>query len=299
METATERAANFLSRWDIRLEDLLGYIRPVKDTETVLLVGSITDGLANQLSDIDLLFIGDGELGEGFVQRGHGSEEAENKLPGGQQINLEYWQADALEKIRERLSVNLDLIRNPSSRAGGGINKFNISELRLLHRIRTGVALTNGELADHWRERLRLEELAGYLLLMGIGMHFIYREDAIAQVEYEGDALAACSMLHLAAECIASAMIASAGETNPYRKWQTRLLQRNAALLGEERVSELLRYLFPNPQEDAATQLRNALLFFDTSIVEVLGRFPAALPVLLEMDGMVSFVRNFEGLPPE
>jgi hypothetical protein len=291
----SQAATEFLSNWNLRLEDLVGYIRSPQPTETVLLVGSIVEDLANPLSDIDLLLIGDGDLGEGFIQWEIESEEMVIRLPSGHEMNLEYWHTSALAQLRERLNNNLDLIGSSLPRRG--LSRLSEAELRLLHRLRCGVGLVNQEVTDYWRAQLRVEELPLYLILSALALHFAIREDAIAQVRYGGDTLTSLTMLRLAADYMAAAMIASTGETNHSRKWRPRLLMRHRDVLGEERVAELQRYLFPNPQEDAAVALGEALKLFDTSILEIIGRYPSALPVMLELDDQVSFVKDLDAFP--
>src|SRR3982750_1647812 len=113
MQTSLEYATEFLSRWHLRPDDLLTHIRPLRPTETVLLVGSIADGLANELSDIDLLIIGDGKLSEEFIQRDATSDESAVRLPGGQEINFEYWHTVNIEELRQRMTPNFELMNNP------------------------------------------------------------------------------------------------------------------------------------------------------------------------------------------
>jgi predicted nucleotidyltransferase len=295
MQTSLEYVTEFLARWKLRPEDLLTHIRPLRPSETVLLVGSIADGLANELSDIDLLLIGDGELTDDFIQRDATSEESAVRLPSGQEINFEYWHTDKVKQLRERMIPNFELMED--SEPKGSFTKLTDSEVRLLHRLRTGIVLANGEVASYWREQMKLDLLPVYMLLHGIAMHFTYREDAIAQIQYEGDTLSALAMLRLAAEYISFSMVASAGETLPARKWLPRLLRRNQSVLGESRVNELLSYLFPNPQADGAALIANAADFFDTVIGENLDRCPDAQPVIFKLSGTVTFVTTFEGAP--
>lgn len=296
VEKSLKNATEFLSKWGLSVEDLASHVRPLQASETMLLVGSIADGLANPLSDIDLLIIGDGQLEEGFLQRDVQYDEATVRLPGGQEINPEYWQGDTLERLCERLSV-LDLLRDPARPSS--INRLGESELRLLHRIRNGVVLVNPENAAYWHSRLRLDELPGYLLIDGIGSHFVYREDAIAQIQYGNDDYSALSMLRISADYIASALLASIGETNPFSKWRPLLLRRNRELLGEERVAELMLYLFPDPRENAAALVRRALPAFDAAVGECLGRCPDAIPAMMTLNQLVSFAKNFEDLPAQ
>ena len=295
MQASLADVTEFLSRWDLRPADLLNQLRPLQPSETVLLVGSISDGLANELSDIDLLLIGDGELDHEFIQREVTSDESVVRLPGGQEINFEYWPTSNIEQLRQRMIPNFELMNNPMPQ--GSFTRLTDTELRLLHRLRTGVVLTNPEIATYWREQMQLELLPIYLVLQGVAMHFAYREDAIAQIQYERNALSALAMLRLAAEYISFSMVASVGETLFARKWLPRLLQRNQEALGKHRVDELMNYYFPNRQEDAETLIGKAVDFFDTIIGENLERCPDALPIMLGLSGTISFITNLDGAP--
>src|ERR1044071_2250309 len=114
MTTPEEIATEFLSRWNIRLEDLVRYVRPLEPSETLLLVGSITDGLANPLSDLALVIIGDSDLNEGVLIKETGCAEPATNLPDGPEINVEYWRAADLERSEQRLTGIFALLKDPS-----------------------------------------------------------------------------------------------------------------------------------------------------------------------------------------
>jgi hypothetical protein len=166
----------------------------------------------------------------------------------------------------------------------------------LLHRIRAGLALANPEVAEHWRKRLRLELLPDYFIIMHLGHHYGYREDAIAQVQY-GDRLAALNVMRMSMDSLAAAMLASVGATNPYTKWRTRLLEQNKEALGAAEVDKLMGFLFPDINADAATVVREAAAFADDAIAEAITRRPQLVPVLLKLEDQISFVRGFSEIP--
>lgn len=290
VQNSSQRASELLAQWNIRLEDLKTYIRPLEPSETLLLVGSVADGLANPYSDIDLLMIGDGKLEQGFIQTETEFNEATERLPGGQEINPQYWQTSTLELLRERLNSTFDMIQSPIQ--SEKLNRLTDTEIRVLHRIRTCIVLANPEIASEWQSSLRVSELPDYRLLHEIGKHFVYREDAIAQVLY-GEPLLALSMLRFSTESLVNAALASVGETNPDPKWQIRLLMRNKEIIGEERINEVLRFLFPSSQGDPKELINDGLPFFDLMINETLARRPNVIPAMMELNRRVSFVKNF------
>jgi Nucleotidyltransferase domain len=297
MKPPTKLAGEFLAQWGISLGDLAGYVGTVSDSETLLLVGSITEGLANPLSDIDLLIVGDGGFDAGLVINETEFREWASNLPYGPELNIEYWRTEDLEKIGQRLNDSFALMQDPSQIHGPSklkkLERFSETELRLLHRLRTGVALANIEAAESWRRRLLLNQLPQYLIVHSLSYHNIFREDTIAQSRY-GDHLSALYMLRFTMDYLASAMLASVGETNPYPKWRIRLLDRYKGPLGESRVRALSNYLFPHPGRETDAAVRETLGFADASIGEILIRCPQIVPVWLEMGNLFPFVKQVD-----
>jgi hypothetical protein len=297
MTTPEEMATEFLSRWNLRLEDLARYVRPLESSETLLLVGSITDGLANPLSDVDLVIIGESDFEEGLVIKETEYTEWATNLPNGPEINVEYWRAADLEQIEKRLTSIFSLVQDPSVLEGPSqlkqLERFSDSELRLLHRIRRGAVLVNRENAESLRQRLLLDHLPYYLILHQMSYHNLYREDTIAQVRY-GDPLSALYMLRTTMDYFAGVMLASAGETNTYSKWRVRLLDRHKDVLGSERVETMTRYLFPDPKSNASETVREALNFANETFDDILTRCPEIVPALSAMNNLFPFVKEVD-----
>ena len=292
MENSLTRANEFLANWNIRAEDLPGYFRPLKSTESMLLVGSIPEGLADPVSDIDLLIIGDGILDQGTLVSGPEFDESVVRLPGGHEINYEYWNYEEIERLGVRLDRAYDLIQDPSF--GQRVYKFNEREVGFLHRLRVGAVLANRENVEKWRTRLQLDSLQDYLIFQWLSFHFAYREDTIGHVRY-GDPLSALCTFRMTMDALAGAMLASVGETNAYPKWRPRLLQRHQAELGEDEVKTVLQYIFPDSSANVENLLQEALPFVDTAIGELIGRRPLLIPLLLELGDRVSFVKQLQG----
>lgn len=295
MGLATHNASSFLKKWNMRVEDLTGYVRPLDATETLLLVGSVPEGLANPLSDIDLFIIGERELDEGVVVNESVYQEMTIQVTDRPEINVEYWNSKTLEQLERRLSNTFTLLGDMSAVSDDSklkkIERFDDSELSTLHRIRVGLVLANPENAERWRQRLFLDQLPLYLILHGLGNHNIYREDAIAQVRY-GDNLSALAMLRIAMDFLARALLASVGETHPYLKWRVRLLNWYKGDLGQETVEKLIGYLFPDPKSDASRTVREALEFADSAISEIASRCPQIISAMLAMNNLFTFVRQ-------
>ena len=302
MQTSEEMATEFLSRWNIRLEDLAGFVRPLESSETLLLVGSTTEGLANPLSDVDLVIIGESDFDKGVVIKETEYTEWATNLPDGPEINVEYWRASDLEQMQQRLTNIFTLLQDPSVLQGPSklkqLERFSDSELRLLHRIRVGAVLVNPENAEGWRQRLMLDHLPYYLILHAMSYHNLYREDTVAQVRY-GDPLSALYMLRYTMDYFAGSMLASVGETNTYSKWRVRLLDRHKEALGAESVETITRYLFPDPKQDAAETVREALGYADATLNEILTRCPEIVPAMMAMSELFPFVMQVDEEPKQ
>lgn len=302
MGLAIQNASRFLRRWKIRVEDLPRFVRPLDPAETLMLVGSVPEGLANPLSDVDLSFIGDRELDQGVVVNEASFQELSINLEDGPEINVNYWRAKDLEELEERLKQTFVLINDPALVAAEAklrkLERFDFTELLILHRIRVGIALANPEICERWRERLQLDQLPTYVILHGLSNHNIYREDVIAQVRY-GDSLSALAMLRIMIDHLATAVLASVGETNPYPKWRVRLLNWYRGDLGDETVEQFMRFLFPERSTDASATVRDALEFADREMVAIATRCPQTIAALVTLDKLFVFVKQSDEIRPQ
>jgi len=295
MGVALQNASSFLKRWNMRVEDLTRFVRPLDTTETLVLVGSVPEGLANPLSDVDMFIIGDREFEEGVVVNESDFQEMSINTADAPEINIEYWRSRDLEQLERRLSNVFTLLSDLSLVGGESklkkIERFDFSELLILHRIRTGIVLANPENAERWRQRLFLDQWPLYVILHGLGTHNIYREDAIAQVRY-GDNLSALGMLRIMMDHLASSVLASVGETNPYPKWRLRLLNWYKRDLGDETVDNFVRYMFPDPKEPASETVRAAFEFADTAVAGIASRCPKIISAMLAMNNLFTILKQ-------
>ena len=302
MGLAMQNASSFLRRWKIRVEDLPRFVRSLAPTETLLLVGSVPEGLANPLSDVDLSIIGDRELDDGIVVNEASFQELSINLEDGPEINVNYWRAKDLEDLEERLKHTFALINEPALVTADAklrkIERFDFTELLILHRIRVGIVLANAEICESWRQRLQSDQLPTYVILHGLSNHNIYREDTIAQVRY-GDSLSALGMLRMMMDHLATAVLASVGETNPYPKWRVRLLNWYRGDLGNETVEQFMHFLFPDRNVNAEDLVREALKFADREIVAIATRCPQTIAAMLTMDKLFVFVKQSDEILPQ
>lgn len=282
-----EQAERFLKGWRISFDELLKHIQPVGASETLLLVGSIAEGRANPLSDIDIMIIGNAELKADLLIDECQFSQTVKRLPDGQEINVEYWKQSDVENIAMRFTSVVEAIEDTNQLKK--ISSFNEMELRFLHRVKTGVVLANADHAKALREKLRVDALADYLALYWLSEHLAYREDAISQIQY-GDALTALSSLRLAMDALAAVVLASVGETHFHQKWRPRLLQHYQDDIGNNTTERLLPFLFPSLSSDAEVLVRDAIGLADQLIVDVVTRREHLVPAIRALNERVHFV---------
>jgi hypothetical protein len=290
---ARSTAADFLARWNLTLDDLTHQVGPLAPSETLLLVGSIAEGLANPLSDIDLMILGDGTLRQGVLINEAEFEQSVRRLDGGEELNVEYWRNEDVERIGDRLASVLAVMQDPTRLVK--LESFSEMELRFFHRLRTGVVLANAENAARWRQRLHIDHLGDYLVLHWLNLHSAYREDLIAQVQY-GDPLTALTSLRLSMDALAAAVLATVGETHFHPKWRPLLLERRREEIGGETVDQLLSFLFPALASDPARLAREAIALSDGIIQGLFGRAMHLVPAMLELNKLISFVGTLEAV---
>jgi hypothetical protein len=277
VDTSTSSAQAFLAKWGVSFDDLLAQVRPVDASETMWLVGSIADGLATSFSDINLLIIGDRGLDATLVFGESGFEQSVARLPRGQRIKTEYWRAEDVEQLQRRLAAVMHALYGTAPLAQ--VEAFSDLELRLLHRMRTGLVLANAARATQWRREMQVDSLPDYLLVHWVASHHALREDAWGQAR-EGDRLSAWWMARAALDYLAAAMLASVGETNPYPKWRLRLLQRNREVLGPPAVERITGLLFPDARADLVAHLHELTAFAGEVLERTLARHAARGPAL-------------------
>ena len=261
-------SAEFLTRWNVRFDDLVAFAAP-HPSETLLLTGSIPQGLGSPLSDIDLLLVTDSRVNRGLVLREPDFENMVGDV-NGHEVHIECWRLADLERLSARLKDSLARMR-----PGGPLecaDQPSRSQLKLLHRIRTGAPLANRENVALWWERLSLDDLPEYMTCHGLAEFAALREDAHAQAVH-GDIESAVFMLRLAISSLAGALLASIGETNTYGKWRSPLLERHRQTLGDGLVTNMLRYLFADRSFNRTT-LSSGLVFADRVASDVLTRWP-------------------------
>ncbi len=248
-----------LACWGLGLDDVRGFVPPAGPGETVLLVGSVAAGLATRSSDIDLLVIGDrADIHEGLVVREADFDASVLRHADGYRVNVEMWGTPQLEDLEDRVASAMACLLEPD--VIHDLHVLRPDEVTLMHRLRTGVVLSNPAVAEAWRLRLHLDGLATYVMLVAAWHCTAHVMDVAGALEADDPASAAW----VARSCLdqlAAALLASVGETNPSQRWRVRLLRRHRAALGADVVDTTLRYLFLTPDATAGGGVDAAVAF--------------------------------------
>lgn len=233
----------FLREWNIKPEDLVRFAPPVGDEECLALMGSIAEGLANEESDVDLLYIGSGDLKDKIVMQIDTSRKTGvSHDEHGREINIEQLEIDQLSDMEARVEGSLEIFQN-LKKGRGIVVENNLDTLRMLHRIKTAIPLVNADVLASWQARLRVKEFHQFVCLSHVQYLMNLREDIVGEIEAGNIGSAVWSARCLYGPRLVAALLASIGETNAHVKWHYRLFKRNADVLGEERVKEVLGFI--------------------------------------------------------
>ncbi|GAA0713847.1 nucleotidyltransferase domain-containing protein [Dokdonella soli] len=239
----------YLACHRISMDTIQGYVRPLGDGECLLLVGSVAEGLANPESDLDLLLLAnDRDAGEHEL---HG--DMLRAMPEGFDLNIEVITHARAEAVCRFFLHNLNEARRPAAAgAPRSLTFVGADELRLLHRLRTGIPLiASANSVDTLRDCYALHALPDFCTLQHVACHLRLRADASQTVQDAGDPHTPLVMSQLAGQHLIAAVLASIGETNPNPKWLLRLLRDHRRMLQTFDPDRLIRLALPGAASSA------------------------------------------------
>ncbi|MBN8499744.1 MAG: nucleotidyltransferase domain-containing protein [Sphingomonadales bacterium] len=143
MMTNHDLANEYFSKFNLTVADLLKESPELGSDGVIMLIGSVSDGLATPLSDIDLLVVGERRPDSDLVLRESNRERAIRVLDSGQEINIEYWEKDRLRSIAEKFAKSVFAINNPA--LTDEIVVFDDHELRIIHYLINGIILSGSK----------------------------------------------------------------------------------------------------------------------------------------------------------
>jgi hypothetical protein len=210
------------------------------------------------------------------------------RAPTGAKVSIEYVQITHLKQLAERMRSTVHTLERLEGARKAIV--FTEDDLRTLHRIRTGIQLRNPEVAAKWANELHTEALPDYLSLLFVGFHFSLREDALGEIA-AGRPSSALWIFRESLGCIAAGLLASVGQTNPNNKWRVRLLEQNAAQVGEQPTACLLDLLLRDhpSSSEVPEYIRRRVLDCDALVMRIIEQRPSIAPTLMKLQSEASF----------
>ncbi|MHB9757136.1 nucleotidyltransferase domain-containing protein [Streptomyces sp. BYX5S] len=228
--------------------------------ELLFLAGSTTDGLANRNSDLDLYVVGDCRVAGSETAARQGERTATVAYHEGREVNVAVLEPAGLDRLREAFRAAVASLAEER----GIAQLVDEDNLKILHRVRTGVALRRPDRLQELRDDLGTDDLPRYLLNVA-AVAAVNRLTDVAGELADGHADSAAWMYREALVHTGQCALAAAGVTVPSVKWLVRLLQRETAAAGDTAFTRCAdhtaRHLLAPPADTAAavTETRAAL----------------------------------------
>ncbi|WP_433215062.1 hypothetical protein [Microtetraspora malaysiensis] len=191
--------------------------------DLLFVAGSVVDGLANDNSDLDIYFLGrDGDAvigAETTVRKGEKSGTI--GVIGGREVSVSIIEPAGLAQLRADFGDCLAALTGND----GIVQLENQNDLKLLHRVRTGVPVQGEMRLQSLRQELGTDRLAEYLA----NVHGVAAVNRLIDVEgelAEDSEDSASWMLREATSHFARFALALQGQTNPAPKWRVKLIGR-------------------------------------------------------------------------
>lgn len=274
-----DQATDQLTQRGLAMEDLAGYVRPLDDTECLLLVGSIADGLGNADSDVDLMLIGRrGQSGGFSISRPQ--HDIETVLPTAEaEVSVETFEAEQVSSLEPIMAAAAAAFENPEG--ADSVPVLNTQEeIKLLHRLATGIPLVNPGVVEQWRTRLRLDVFPEVFALGASILHFAHREDGLSHVlEDDYDTASVC--FRSSASEAAAMLLASVGRTQPSMRWRFQVLRRHREELGAQHVDALIAAMLD--RVSSREDVERLLTTFDAVLLRAAERLPRMMAAGLRL----------------
>ncbi|MBN8501194.1 MAG: nucleotidyltransferase domain-containing protein [Sphingomonadales bacterium] len=278
-----------LAKFGLTAEDLLAEVPEIGSDDVIMLVGSVSDGLATSLSDIDIMVAGERRPDSDLILWESDRQRAIRRLDSGQEINIEYWDWDRLKMIAGKFSDSAYAINNPT--LTDDIIVFDEEEVRIIHYILNGIVLSSGEKLI-FDEIFDKDSFLDYLVMFSATKYLATAEDSIGQI-MEADVECASFDLRRAFEFLIGAELASHGYTNPAPRWRMKLLRSAKAELGDEVYERYMSYLFCGPDK-TRLEIEEALRFGQDRLGAIFMRRPKVFAAAGALGERMKFVTSFQ-----
>jgi hypothetical protein len=280
MQRALDNATKYLEMRHLSIPGISAGVQDVMPWETVIFGGSIPEGLANADADIDLMLVGGARPHDGQVVLESESEVSFRMAFAPLKVQVETVRLAHMELLATRMRETAAALHNPDG--APRLCSFPLADLRIMHRLRTGICLGNPDVAEHWRKLLHCELLPKYMLVLYTIQHFSLREDAIGEAR-EGRYESCLWLVRDSLSRAAGALLASKGESHSYDKWRVRQLQLNVNQVDEKLASALIEHLTAPKVDDPDRYLRDAVNLADDVIEAAVMNCPETIPILMKL----------------
>ncbi len=228
------------------------------DEVTILLAGSIVDGLQNEESDVDTLFVSpELQLSDTTMEQ-EGVQVKTFGLNHGR-LQVEYSSSEIIQELVDKIDITL-------RSDGNELALLSVPERRILHRIVTGIPIHNPDRANELKKIVDKARLATYTVISNAYEAESSLRDATGEIEAKNFA-SAVRMLQMGAEFLCLSVLGMAGETNQNRKWSYRLIRRNENIEASLKA-EIIRPFFPRWKDGDAAEYVHQLYRSQQSILD-------------------------------
>lgn len=218
----------------------------------VFVAGSSVDGLANAQSDVDVYTVGTAVVAGSETAARRYERTATIDYLDGRELNLTVLDPAGITGLGRTFRAAVDSLTAPR----GIAQLLTDDDVKVLHRIRTGVALDRPDLLAALRAELGTDDLARYLLNVA-AVAAVNRLTDVAGERAAGQHESAAWMFREALVHAGQCVLAATGETNPVGKWLLRLLRRQppSPAPAAARLGELCARLLLAPTDDLPADL--------------------------------------------
>jgi hypothetical protein len=273
--SALEYSKNFLKRKGIQFDELHNFVPGIEPEDVLILIGSVPDGLANSLSDVDILHIGSHNSAADLVLHEGDCARIIKRVSSDLEINVEFWSRESICGLSEKLDQIGETLSRPNEIKD--IVVLDEEQIRIIHYILNGAPIFGN---------------INIIRSMFKEQYFACLEDCLGQIiDSDTDTAALC--LRYATEYLISSELASLHQSSPYGKWRIRLLKRCDEMIDEDLINNYLRFLFPQLQMEVH-DIENAISFFGERIGEILKRRNSIVPAVAALGARMQFVTSLQ-----
>jgi hypothetical protein len=201
-----------LNECDLKVSDILKSIIDLDSQSAVFIYTSHLEGLGTNDSDFDIYVLDDKQRDSGF-QRTYKNSKVQIAILNGKMLDIEYWHNNDIQRLINNI--------NDSKNQG-----FDIEELKLLHRLKTGVVVNGFELATMIKTFINKSKLQEKIMLFYITFAKSELVDAISMYN-AGELLCAWRCVRISLDYAIGALNAKHGNTNLKMKWIPKIFEFN------------------------------------------------------------------------